>query len=67
MVRKAGGETLAVIHTFAGEIPEEITLPADAGKILGVMCSEGNRVTLEGGTLRVQLKAEFEAIAVHLG
>lgn len=67
VVRKAGGETLAVIHTFAGEIPEEIALPVDAGKILDVMCSEGNRVVVEDGTLRVQLKAEFEAVAVHLG
>lgn len=67
VVRKAGGETLTVIHTFAGEIPEEIALSVEAGKILDVMCSEGNRVVLEDGTLRVQLKAEFEAVAVHLG
>jgi alpha-galactosidase len=65
-VRTAGNETLAVIHTFGGEIPEQITLPVKADRILRVMSSEGNRVALEGGELKVELKAPFEAIAVHL-
>jgi alpha-galactosidase len=66
VVRTAGNETLAVIHTFGGEIPEQITLPVKADRILRVMSSEGNRVALEGGELKVELKAPFEAVAVHL-
>jgi len=30
------------------------------------MCSEENRVTLAEGKLTVELKAPFEAVAVHL-
>ena len=66
VVRTAGGETLAVIHTFGGTVPEEITLPVKAEKILRVISSEGNRVILKNGELKVELKAPFEAIAVHL-
>ena len=66
VVRKAGEETLAVIHTFGGKIPERISLPVAAKEILRVMCSEGNRVSLENGSLTVELKAPFEAVAVHL-
>ena len=65
-MRTTGGETLAVIHTFGGEVPEEITLHVKAERILRVMSSEGNRVALEGGELKVELKAPFEAIAVYL-
>ena len=67
VVRKAGNETLAVIHTFGGSFPGKITLPADAGRILRVMCSEQNRTELCSGGLTVELKAPFEAIAVHMG
>ena len=67
VVRKAGNETLAVIHTFGGEFPERITLPADGGRILRMMCSEGNRAELSGGRLTVELKAPFEAVALHIG
>ena len=66
VTRKAGDETLAVIHTFGGKIPAQVVLPVDGGKILQVMCSEGNRVSLEGGKLTVELKAPFEAVAVHI-
>ena len=66
VVRKAGNETLALIHTFGGKLPEKVVLPVEAEKILRVMCSEGNRVTLENGQLTVELKAPFEAVAVHL-
>ena len=66
VVRRAGGETLAVIHTFGGDFPEKITLPVEASEIRRVMCSEGNRAVLEDGKLTVELKAPFEAIAVHL-
>lgn len=67
VVRRAGKETLAVIHTFGGVLPVEIALPVDARQILGVMCSEGNAAELEDGMLTVELKAPFEAVAVHLG
>ena len=66
VVRTAGNETLAVIHTFGGAFPEKITLPAKAEKILRVMCSEGNRAMLADGNLTVELKAPFEAIAVYM-
>ena len=65
--RTAGEETLAVVHTFGGTFPEKVSLPVSGRRILRVMCSEGNRVTLEGGTLTVELKAPFEAVAVHTG
>ncbi len=67
VVRKAGKESLTVIHTFGGEHPGTVTLPAEADRILRVMCSEGNGVTLADGKLTVELKAPFEAVAVHLG
>ena len=66
VVRTAGEGSLAVIHTFGGTLPEKITLPVKAKKILRVMSSEDNRVTLADGELTVELKAPFEAIAVHL-
>jgi len=66
VIRTAGAETLAVIHTFGGERPGQVALPVKARKILRVMCSEENRVSLENGMLTVELKAPFEAVAVHL-
>ncbi|MBR3107723.1 MAG: alpha-galactosidase [Clostridia bacterium] len=66
VVRTAGEETLAVIHTFGGDFPEEIQLPVSAEKIHRVMRSEDNRVSLSDGLLTVQLKAPFEAVAVLL-
>ena len=67
VVRTAGCETLAVIHTFGGEIPEKITLPVKAERILRIMCSESNRVSLADGKLCAEMKAPFEAVAVYLG
>ncbi len=67
VVRTDGCETLAVIHTFGGEIPEKITLPVKAERILRIMCSESNRVSLADGKLCAELKAPFEAVAVYLG
>jgi alpha-galactosidase len=64
VIRKAGDEELAVIHTFGGKIPEKVMLPVKAEKILRVMSSENNRITLENGKLTAELKAPFEAIAV---
>ena len=66
VVRKAGRETLAVIHTFGGKHPEAIILPVEAREIRRFICSEDNEVTLQKGRLSVQLKAPFEAVAVHL-
>ena len=67
VVRTDGHETLAVIHTFGGAVPEKVVLPVKASGIRSVMCSEGNGVSLGDGMLSVELKAPFEAIAVHLG
>ena len=67
VVRTDGHETLAVIHTFGGAVPEKVVLPVKASGIRRVMCSEGNEVSLGDGMLSVELKAPFEAIAVHLG
>ena len=66
VVRTAGEETLAVIHTFGGNYPEEISLPVPAKQIRRLMRSENNLVALNDGTLTVQLKAPFEAVAVLL-
>ncbi len=60
------GETLVVVHTFGGTLPAEITLPVKARRILRLMTSEGNAVSLEDGKLTIIPKAGFEAIAVHL-
>ena len=51
---------------FYLQIPAQAELPVDGGKILQMMCSEGNRVSLDGGKLTVELKAPFEAVAVHI-
>ena len=64
VVREAGNETLAVIHTFGGEHPDRVTLPVNAKEVRRVMCSEENQVSLENGLLTVELKAPFEAVAV---
>ena len=61
-----GGDTLVTVHTFEGDFPEYVEIPVRAERVLRVMCSEDNRVTLAGGRLVVELKAPFEAIAVHL-
>ncbi|MBP3649958.1 MAG: alpha-galactosidase [Clostridia bacterium] len=64
--RQWGDETLAMIHTFSGEYPQEIRVPVEGQRILRVMCSENNPVRVEDGQLIIGLKADFEAIAVHL-
>ena len=65
--RTAGGETLTVIHTFGGKFPGQVNLPVSGSRILRVMDSEESRITLENGILTVELKAPFEAIAIHTG
>ena len=66
VVRQAGKETLAVIHAFGGNIPRQLELPVEGQAIQRVMCSENNHVSLADGKLTVELKAPFEAVAVHL-
>ena len=65
--RTAGGETLTVIHTFGGKFPGQVSLPVTGRRILRVMDSEESRITLENGILTAELKAPFEAIAIHTG
>ena len=67
VIRETDSESLAVIHTFGGTFPERVSFPVKADSVRRVMCSEGNRVTLEGSVLTVELKAPFEAVAVRLG
>ena len=64
VVRETEDGTLAVIHTFGGNHPDRVSLPVNAKIVRRVMCSEGNRVSLENGLLTVELKAPFEAVAV---
>ena len=66
VVREADGETLAVLHTFGGRLPDQVTVPVRAGRILRTMCSENNQITLRNGQLNVEIRAPFEAVAVHL-
>ena len=60
------GKTLLVVHTFDGPIPERVRIPVSALRIEEVLCSEGNRVTLTNGFAEVELKANFEALAILL-
>ncbi len=64
--RGADGGTLAVIHTFGGKIPEYVALPVDASRIKDAVSSENNEISISNGYLKVQLKANFEAVAVAL-
>lgn len=61
------GDALLTVHTFAGELPEYIEIPVGELQIKEAVTSENNEITLENGILRIQLKANFEAIAVWLG
>ena len=66
VIRETEQETLAVIHTFGGAYPEKVFLPVKAGSVRRIMCSEENTVSLEKDVLSVELRAPFEAVAVHL-
>ena len=65
VVRRAGKEVLTVIHTFDGGYPAEIRLPMNSDRIVRVMCSENNTVSLKDQVLTAELKAPFEALAVY--
>ncbi len=66
VIRETEKETLAVIHTFQGKTPEEVSLPVKGSKICRVMCSEGNHISLDNGQLTVELRTPFEAVAVWI-
>ena len=65
-VHPVTGQTLVVVHTFDGEFPNKITLPVHASRITDTLCSEGNAIALASGALEIELKANFEAIALTL-
>ena len=58
------GISLIAVHTFGGEIPEMVSLPVNGDTVLDVLSSEGNQISISGGRLNIQLKADFEAVAV---
>lgn len=60
------GETLVIIHTFSREFPKEISVQVEGQEIQSYICSQGNRLQINEGNLFVELKEEFEAIAVAL-
>ena len=70
VVRRDGksGKTLAVLHTFGGELPPEVTLPVPGGtsRIEDTLCSENNEIRLTDEGLVIPLHANFEAVAVLL-
>lgn len=66
IVRATEGESLVTVHTFGGQLPERIQLPVQGKHIRRAMCSEDNTISLENGLLTIEIKAPFEAIAVHL-
>lgn len=67
VIRRAGSAALVVLHTFEGRRPAKVTLDVPGmHAIRSVLCSEGNAVSLEGERLTIDLRADFEAVAVLL-
>ncbi|MGN1410850.1 MAG: glycoside hydrolase family 36 protein, partial [Eubacteriales bacterium] len=63
--RESGsGRTLLVLHTFGGDLPEKVHIPVSAKCVTDVLCSEGNTVALTEDGVEIELKANFEAVAV---
>ena len=60
------GETLVTVHTFGGEIPERVRIPVRGSAVGDVLCSEGNGIFLGNGWIEIELKANFEAVAVYI-
>ena len=63
------GEAFAVIHTFDGSLPEEISveLPADCGhKVAALYSDTDETVTVSDGRLIYHPTENFKAVAVHL-
>ncbi len=60
-------EALALIYTFHGDFPIEVEIPVgDNYEIYNTYCAFENNVLLINGSLCVNMKEEFEAVAVHL-
>ncbi|RCX14772.1 alpha-galactosidase [Anaerobacterium chartisolvens] len=69
IVRKADNEKEAVvlIHTFNRDFPDSIEIPVGGSyEIHKTFCTFGNNISLKDGCLSVQMKEEFEAVAVCL-
>ena len=60
------GETLAVFHTFGGDLPKRVSLPVGDVRIVRSMASEPHALTVENGSLIIDPAAPFEAVAVYL-
>ncbi|MBE6653353.1 MAG: alpha-galactosidase [Ruminococcaceae bacterium] len=60
------GETLLVVHTFGGRLPERVRIPVNAEAVADILCTEGNSVVLADGFAEVEIKANFEALAIAL-
>jgi alpha-galactosidase len=58
-------EILVIIHTFGGTLPFKVCIPVQANKILAIIQSGQNEIFLENTTLTVEIKENFEAMAVY--
>ncbi len=60
-------EVLALIYTFHGDFPNTVEIPVgDNYEICNTYCAFENNVLLINGSLCINMKEEFEAVAVHL-
>lgn len=60
-------EVLALIYTFHGDFPDTVEIPiGDNYEICNTYCAFENNVSLINGSLFINMKEEFEAVAVHL-
>ena len=67
VIRTLGNETLIVLHTFGGSLPEQVTLDIPVSKeIVSVLEGDKHAMTLKEGKLTVQLSDNFDAVAVLL-
>ena len=57
------GRILLVLHTFGGELPESVKIPMPSCRLSDLLCSENNRIEVLNSAVRIQLKANFEAVA----
>ena len=58
------GETLITIHTFGDALPGHIRIPLRGGTVRDILCSEDNTIIPGNGWIDVELKANYEAIAI---
>ncbi len=69
ILRKSGDEkeVLALIYTFHGDFPKTVEIPVgDNYEICNTYSAFENNVLLINGSLCINMKEEFEAVAVHL-